>query len=158
MCQSRSEGLLWHVMVTPIKINASLLTKYLEAVGDRMCDPSPAVMQELAKADKYFKAPPVNRGDKSSSIGSWCGVLCFCFAQCACHWLPKRAMFPKCNIQNVGGIMYARGTLCHVGYCHKNGANMATAGCGSSSLRTPSCRQQLFTACQQHVHQLGSTE
>jgi hypothetical protein len=65
-----SEGLLWHVMVNPIKISTSLLTKYLEAVGDRMCDMSPAVIQELAKADKYFKAPPVDKGEKK--LGETC--------------------------------------------------------------------------------------
>jgi hypothetical protein len=57
-----SEGLLWHVMLTPIKINESLLTKYLEAVGDLMCSPSHAVEEELTKAEKYFKAPPANKG------------------------------------------------------------------------------------------------
>jgi hypothetical protein len=51
-------------MVHPIKINASLLTKYLEAVGDRMCDFGPAVIERMAKADKYFKAPPVDKGEK----------------------------------------------------------------------------------------------
>jgi hypothetical protein len=49
-------------MLTPIKINESLLTKYLEAVGDLMCSPSHAVEEELTKAEKYFKAPPANKG------------------------------------------------------------------------------------------------
>jgi hypothetical protein len=33
----RSEGILWHVLATPIKISQSLLTKYEEAVGDVFC-------------------------------------------------------------------------------------------------------------------------
>jgi hypothetical protein len=49
-------------MLNPIKISESLLTRYLEAVGDTMCGPSEAVVTELAKAEKYFKAPPANKG------------------------------------------------------------------------------------------------
>jgi hypothetical protein len=60
---SRSEGLLWHVMLTPIKISTSLLTKYLEAVGDLMCGPSAEFVEELAKAEKYFRAPAANKGE-----------------------------------------------------------------------------------------------
>uniref|UniRef100_A0A383WA83 Carbonic anhydrase n=1 Tax=Tetradesmus obliquus TaxID=3088 RepID=A0A383WA83_TETOB len=56
-----TEGLLWHVMLTPIKISERLLTRYLEAVGDLLCGPSESVVTELAKADKYFKAPPVDK-------------------------------------------------------------------------------------------------
>jgi hypothetical protein len=58
-----SEGLLWHVMLNPIKISESLLTRYLEAVGDTMCGPSEVVVTELAKAEKYFKAPPVDKSE-----------------------------------------------------------------------------------------------
>lgn len=32
-----TEGILWHVLATPMKISQSLLTKYQEAVGDVMC-------------------------------------------------------------------------------------------------------------------------
>eukprot|EP00882_Tetradesmus_deserticola_P008549 GHRQ01009014.1.p1 GENE.GHRQ01009014.1~~GHRQ01009014.1.p1 ORF type:complete len:334 (+),score=119.30 GHRQ01009014.1:69-1070(+) len=56
-----SEGLLWHVMLNPIRISASLLTRYQQAVGDVMCDKSPAVAQEMAKAAKYFSVPPANK-------------------------------------------------------------------------------------------------
>jgi hypothetical protein len=50
-------------MLNPIKISQSLLTKYLELVGDLMCSPSnAAVAQELGKPEMYFKPPPVNKG------------------------------------------------------------------------------------------------
>jgi hypothetical protein len=65
------------VMVNPIKISASLLTKYLEAVGDRMCDMSPTIIQQLAKADKYFKAPPVDKGETKNGEACLRSGLCY---------------------------------------------------------------------------------
>ena len=32
-----SEGILWHVLTTPMKISQTLLTRYLQAVGDLSC-------------------------------------------------------------------------------------------------------------------------
>jgi hypothetical protein len=66
-------------MLTPIKISESLLTKYLEAVGDLMCGPSAEFVEELAKAEKYFKAPAANKGEgnklRVSAAYRW---LCAC--------------------------------------------------------------------------------
>lgn len=36
-CCLCSEGILWHVLTTPLKISQPLLTKYTEAVGDSYC-------------------------------------------------------------------------------------------------------------------------
>jgi hypothetical protein len=37
MLPACSEGILWHVLTSPLKISQSLLTKYTEAVGDTYC-------------------------------------------------------------------------------------------------------------------------
>jgi hypothetical protein len=63
-------------MLNPIKISESLLTKYLEAVGDLMCSPSPAVVEELAKAKDYFKAPPINKGEAYIIVFTTARWLC----------------------------------------------------------------------------------
>ncbi|KAF6265509.1 alpha carbonic anhydrase [Scenedesmus sp. NREL 46B-D3] len=55
-----SEGLLWHVMLEPIRITPSLLTRYQEAVGDRNCDTTPEEAKKLEAAAEYFKVPPAN--------------------------------------------------------------------------------------------------
>jgi hypothetical protein len=65
-------------MLNPIKISESLLTKYLEAVGDLMCSPKPAVVEELAKAEKYFKAPAANKGEARNCI---CIQFTYMYAQ-----------------------------------------------------------------------------
>jgi hypothetical protein len=57
-------------MLNPIKISESLLTRYLEAVFDLMCDSSASIVTELAKAEQYFKPPPANKG-KSGTAQCW---------------------------------------------------------------------------------------
>ncbi|WIA22790.1 hypothetical protein OEZ86_009742 [Tetradesmus obliquus] len=55
-----TEGLLWHVMLSPMMISQSLLTKYLAAVGDLLCDPTPEWTQELGDAAPHFTPPALN--------------------------------------------------------------------------------------------------
>jgi len=67
---SCSEGILWHVLTTPIKISQTMLTKYEEAVGDVYC-PERTTMpsSELEEGIKpVFKLPPK---DKRTSGGTW---------------------------------------------------------------------------------------
>jgi hypothetical protein len=71
-----SEGILWHLLTTPVKISSSLLTKYKESVGDLYCKddnktgPTRGVgeLGELELANgTFFALPPANKGKLPSS-------------------------------------------------------------------------------------------
>lgn len=59
-----SEGILWHVLTTPLKISVSLLARYSEAVGDVYCPekkkgvPVGSEIVTEAGAKQAFKMPP----------------------------------------------------------------------------------------------------
>lgn len=68
-----SEGILWHLLTTPVKISSSLLTKYKESVGDLYCKddnktgPTGGVGElELANGT-FFALPPANKGKLPTS-------------------------------------------------------------------------------------------
>lgn len=68
-----SEGILWHVLTTPIKISQDLLTKYQEAVGDVYCPDKEEGEKKKKGDDKkdvmpmangtYFQLPPTDKSE-----------------------------------------------------------------------------------------------
>eukprot|EP00775_Hariotina_reticulata_P003380 gene3380-3655_t len=57
-----TEGLLWHVLTTPMRITQSLLTRYEEAVGDYNCAEEPVAAEAASRSDQQgsFKMPPAD--------------------------------------------------------------------------------------------------
>ena len=79
-----SEGILWHVLTTPMKVSQTLFTKYKEAVGDLFC---PEENPNKNKAGKnstvgmvpmangtYFGLPSSDKSE-SASLSEWHSVL-----------------------------------------------------------------------------------
>jgi len=89
---SCSEGILWHVLTTPIKISQSLLTKYEEAVGDVYCPEArtaPHSEIEESGIKPTFKLPPK---DKRAFVGRETRLLmqdrCLCIVHVCISKLP----------------------------------------------------------------------
>eukprot|EP00878_Enallax_costatus_P016188 GHUV01016978.1.p1 GENE.GHUV01016978.1~~GHUV01016978.1.p1 ORF type:complete len:321 (+),score=87.31 GHUV01016978.1:404-1366(+) len=52
-----TEGILWHVLTTPIKISLSLLTRFKEAVGDYQCPDTKAATQYKVTTEQGSSGP-----------------------------------------------------------------------------------------------------
>eukprot|EP00775_Hariotina_reticulata_P003382 gene3382-3656_t len=66
-----TEGLLWHVLATPMRITQSLLTRYEEAVGDYNCPGQHAAAASSSSSAKAnFELPPADKGDAATAVGT----------------------------------------------------------------------------------------
>lgn len=76
-----SEGILWHILTTPMKISQSLLMKYKEAVGDLYCEGGDEKGHTMKLVNgSYYPLPSAGKGEvpivQQHVFGIGCPEVC----------------------------------------------------------------------------------